>query len=243
MQLSRSSFTRRNLLRLSGASTVAAVGMSACAPRQVPVTSTAPVELAGAETAWRQLLDGNARFVEGRATYPHQTADGRQSLVAKRHPFACVIACADSRVGPEAVSGGALGDLFVIRSAGEVLDDAVVGSVEYAVEHLRVLLVVVVGHAGCGEVKAVIDVVAGRGQVADGVSYPMRGIETAVRAVPQKTDPQQFFNARVSEQARRSAAQLIERSTILREATEQRRLAVRVAEYELSTGRLREISL
>ncbi|MEV0705295.1 carbonic anhydrase [Saccharopolyspora sp. NPDC050389] len=143
MQLSRSSFTRRNLLRLSGASTVAAVGMSACAPRQVPVTSTAPVELAGAETAWRQLLDGNARFVEGRATYPHQTADGRQSLVAERHPFACVIACADSRVGPEAVSGGALGDLFVIRSAGEVLDDAVVGSVEYGVEHLRVPLVAV----------------------------------------------------------------------------------------------------
>ncbi|TDD34455.1 carbonic anhydrase [Saccharopolyspora elongata] len=156
---------------MSGASTVAGVGMSACAPRQVPVTSTAPVELPGAETAWRQLLDGNARFDEGRATHPHQTAEGRQSLVAEQHPFACVIACADSCVGPEVVSDERLGDLFVIRSAGAVLDGDVVGSGEYAVEQLRVPLIVVVRHAGCGAVEAAIDVVAGRDQVTDGVSY------------------------------------------------------------------------
>jgi carbonic anhydrase len=238
-------------LRLTGASTAAAVGVSACSTAQLPATppiaatpiAAAPGELPDAETAWRQLMDGNARFVEGRATHPHQTAEWRQSLVDQQHPIACVIACADSRVSPEVVFDEGLGDMFVVRSAGEVLDDAVVGSVEYAVEHLHVPLVAVVGHAGCGAVKAAVEVVGGKGQVSDSISYLVRGIEAAVRAVPPQSDPQRFLDACVSEQAKRSAAQLLERSAILREAAEQRRLGVRAAEYELVTGRVREIPL
>lgn len=239
-------------MRLTGASTAAAavtVGASACSPAQLPAAPqtaaapTAPAELPDAETAWRQLMEGNARFVEGRATHPHQAAEWRQSLVDQQHPFACIVACADSRVGPEVVFDGGLGDLFVIRSAGEVLDDAVVGSVEYAVEHLNVPLVAVVGHAGCGAVKAAVEVVAGKSQVSDSISYLVRGVEAAVRAVPPQSDPQQFLDACVREQAKRSAAQLLERSAILREAAEQKRLAVRAAEYELVTGRVREVSL
>ena len=96
--------------------------------------------------AWKQLLDGNARFVSGRSTHPHQDGQRRAELAVGQKPFAVVIGCADSRTSPEILFDQGLGDLFVVRLAGNIVDDAALGSVEYAVEHLGARLIVVLGH-------------------------------------------------------------------------------------------------
>ena len=112
-------------------------------------------------TAWKQLLDGNARFVSGQSTHPHQDAQRRAALAAGQKPFAVVIGCADSRTSPEILFDQGLGDLFVVRLAGNIVDDAALGSVEFAVAQLGARLIVVLGHEKCGAVKATVGVVHG----------------------------------------------------------------------------------
>lgn len=102
------------------------------------------------------LMNGNVRFVAGKLLHPHQDASRRQEIAPKQHPVAIVVSCSDSRVPPEIVFDLGLGDLFVIRVAGNVLDDAGIGSIEYAAEHLKVPLVVVLGHKNCGAVSAAV---------------------------------------------------------------------------------------
>lgn len=110
-----------------------------------------------AADALQRLQDGNARFVADHAV-THDLGDQRRhELVGGQHPFAIVLACADSRVPPELLFDQGLGDLFVIRVAGNVVDPAILGSIEYAVDHLGVQLVVVLGHEACGGVQAVLD--------------------------------------------------------------------------------------
>ena len=100
------------------------------------------------------LKSGNARFVSGSLTPKDDYTDLREQLSAGQHPFAVVLCCSDSRVAPEIIFDQKLGDLFVIRNAGNVVDDDVLGSIEYAVEHLGTPLVVVLGHSCCGAVTA-----------------------------------------------------------------------------------------
>lgn len=109
------------------------------------------------EEALQKLMDGNARFVSGNVTHPDQSADRRTELVAGQHPFAIVVGCSDSRVPPEIVFDQGLGDIFVVRTAGEVIDNVSLGSIEYGVEHLGVPLIVVLGHDSCGAVKATVE--------------------------------------------------------------------------------------
>ena len=107
-----------------------------------PVVATA---LTG-EQALQRLMEGNARYVAGQSIHPDQTTERRAALAGGQAPFAIVLTCSDSRVSPELFFDQGLGDLFVIRNAGNVLDDHVIGSMEYAVEHLHVPLIIVVGH-------------------------------------------------------------------------------------------------
>ena len=100
------------------------------------------------------LKEGNARFVSGDLTPKDNYATLREKLSVGQHPFAVVLCCSDSRVAPEIIFDQKLGDLFVIRNAGNVIDKHVLGSVEYAVEHLGSSLVVVMGHSSCGAVTA-----------------------------------------------------------------------------------------
>lgn len=110
-----------------------------------------------AKSAWEVLRTGNQRFVSGNAKHPHQQIEYRESLVAGQHPSAVVLTCSDSRVSPELIFDQGLGDLFVIRTAGNVVDAIGVGSIEYAVEHLHTGLVVVMGHEKCGAVTATLE--------------------------------------------------------------------------------------
>ena len=100
------------------------------------------------------LKSGNQRFVTGNLLPKDTYAEDRKTLGEGQHPFAVVLCCSDSRVAPEIIFDQKLGDLFVIRNAGNVVDDDVLGSIEYAVEHLGTPLVVVLGHSYCGAVTA-----------------------------------------------------------------------------------------
>ena len=106
------------------------------------------------QKAIETLTSGNARFVAGTLTQKDDYAALREQLSAGQHPFAVVLCCSDSRVAPEIIFDQKLGDLFVIRNAGNVIDKHVLGSIEYAVEHLGASLVVVMGHSCCGAVTA-----------------------------------------------------------------------------------------
>lgn len=107
-----------------------------------------------AEMALKKLKDGNERYVEFQMKHPNQQKSRREKLINGQHPFAVILSCSDSRVPPEIIFDQGLGDLFVIRNAGNVLDEHVIGSIEYAVHHLGVKLVVVLGHESCGAVGA-----------------------------------------------------------------------------------------
>lgn len=106
------------------------------------------------QKALELLKEGNARFVSGSLVPKDHYAEDRQKLSEGQHPFAVVLCCSDSRVVPEILFDQKLGDLFVIRNAGNVVDDDVLGSIEYAVEHLESPLVLVLGHSSCGAVTA-----------------------------------------------------------------------------------------
>lgn len=107
-----------------------------------------------AEEALKLLKDGNKRYVKGDLRHPHTDPDRRHELTAAQHPFAVILSCADSRVVPELLFDQGLGDLFVIRVAGNVAKDKVFGSIEYAVKFLNSKLIVVLGHESCGAVNA-----------------------------------------------------------------------------------------
>jgi len=103
-----------------------------------------------------QLKKGNERFVADRLAAKDLGADRRRELAKGQHPFAIVLTCADSRVAPEFIFNQGLGDLFVLRVAGNIADPFVLGSMEYAVEHLHVPLIVILGHTKCGAVDAAL---------------------------------------------------------------------------------------
>ena len=107
-------------------------------------------------TAWKALKQGNQRFVEGKPEHPSQSIEHRAGLATEQKPIAVVFGCADSRVAAEIIFDQGLGDMFVVRTAGHVIDSAVLGSIEYAVTVLNVPLVVVLGHDSCGAVKATL---------------------------------------------------------------------------------------
>jgi len=103
------------------------------------------------------LIEGNTRFKENHPIHPDQTMARIRELKKGQHPFAVIISCSDSRLPPELIFDQGLGDLFVVRNAGNIISDYEIGSVEYAVEHLETKLIVVLGHKQCGAIEAYIE--------------------------------------------------------------------------------------
>jgi len=161
--------------------------LSACAgtASRSPSADSAHSAPRGAPTpaeARQHLVEGNARFLAGRLQHPRQGPDERARLASGQQPFAVILGCSDSRVGPEIVFDQGLGDLFVARVAGNVLDDHAVGSIEYAVEHLHAPLIVVLGHQRCGAVAAARDTIAAHGHAEGHVESLVEAIRPAVEA-------------------------------------------------------------
>lgn len=130
---------------------IAILSIGGCTPDQ------AKLEHSSERTGWNRLAAGNERFVANESIHPDQTLEDIQKMKEGQHPFAVVITCSDSRVPPELIFDQGLGDLFVVRNAGNLIDSYELGSVEYAVEHLHTPLIVVLGHSQCGAIKAYVD--------------------------------------------------------------------------------------
>ncbi|MGW5875466.1 carbonic anhydrase [Nocardiopsis terrae] len=149
--------TRRGALKasvLSGVGAAVATTLPSAAWADTDPAGTAAVD---ADKALRLLEQGNRRWVRHHSRHPHEGRARRARLVGGQNPFATVLGCADSRVPPELVFDRGLGDLFTVRSAGQVLDGSVLGSLTYAAEHLHTPLLVVMGHQSCGAVGAAVE--------------------------------------------------------------------------------------
>jgi carbonic anhydrase len=144
----------KQLVSVSAMLFLAATPASATLPS--PSGHPVPPEGVGADEALARLLEGNRRFVESTLTHPNQGAARRNLLAGGQSPFAIVLCCSDSRVPPEWVFDQGLGDLFVVRVAGNVADEIGLASIEYAAEHLGARLVMVLGHERCGAVTAAV---------------------------------------------------------------------------------------
>ncbi len=176
--------SRRSLLRRG----LTAIGVASIAPMlsacDVPFLSSGgdpfemPVETP--EEAITRLLEGNARFVRGKSTTINESADRRVKLAERQRPFATIFSCVDSRVPPELVFDRGLGDLFVIRTAGNVVDSAVMGSLEYGAYELEIPLLLVLGHKKCGAVKATMETIASGGKAEGSIAYLVEAIRPAV---------------------------------------------------------------
>jgi carbonic anhydrase len=187
-------------------------------------------------TAWKALKEGNERFVAGRPAHPSQSVDHRASLAAGQKPTAVVFGCADSRVAAEIIFDQGLGDMFVVRTAGHVLDSAVLGSIEYAVTVLDVPLIVVLGHDSCGAVQATLNALDDgsipRGYVRDIVERVTPSILSGRREGLTQVDE---FEAH---HVRETAAQLLSRSTAILERIPTGDVAIVGLTYHLADGQV-----
>ena len=188
-------------------------------------------------TAWKALSEGNERFVAGTPEHPSQSIQHRASLAEGQKPTAVVFGCADSRVAAEIIFDQGLGDMFVVRTAGHVLDSAVLGSIEYAVTVLNVPLIVVLGHDSCGAVKATLAALDD-GEVPGG--YVLDIVE---RVTPSILLGRKEGLTRVDEfEARHvtaTARQLVSRSKAVSDAVDSGALAIAGVTYQLADGRAR----
>lgn len=185
-----------------------------------------------AEAAFQKLKEGNDRYVLDHVEHPHEGAQRRVDLSIAQHPFAIVLGCADSRVVPELIFDQGVGDLFVLRVAGNVADDAVIASIEYAVEHLGTRLVVVLGHERCGAVMAAIEHAFSEGKLNSLISY----IEPAVKAV-QKAKGEVVSNT-VKAHVNLMVQAIQSTEPILSQEAERGTLKIIPAYYQLTTGKV-----
>lgn len=185
-----------------------------------------------AAEALHRLMAGNARYAAGKATRPDQTVARRNSLAQGQKPFAIIVSCSDSRVPPEIVFDQGLGDLFVIRVAGNVVDDHALGSIEYAAEHLGVRLVLVLGHEKCGAVSAAVEGGETTGHVSSIVEAIKPAIEKVGNAPGDRVDLVVRANALDVAEAIRSSKPILDHLSSGGELT------VSAARYDLNSGRV-----
>jgi carbonic anhydrase len=193
-----------------------------------------------AREALERLRDGNRRFVTDRERGARADATRRNELTERQEPFAIVLGCSDSRVPAEIVFDQGLGDLFVIRVAGNIVAPSQIGSVEFAAEQFKTRLVVVLGHSGCGAIVATVDQLK---RPVEKQSRNLRAIVDRVRpsvepllATPLRDDPQALVRDAVRANVRASASHLRHGSEILEQLIERDGLLVVGAEYSLETG-------
>jgi carbonic anhydrase len=194
--------------------------------------SQEPAQGIPADEALARLMAGNQRYVRHKERHPDQTLARRKELEGGQHPFAVILGCADSRVSPELLFDEGLGDLFVIRVAGNIVDDDVLGSIEYAVEHLGTKLIVVLGHEKCGAVSAAVE----GGEASGHLKALVTAIQPSVEAT--KNEPGDKIHNCVIANARRVARQIRESEPVLKESVEKKGLKVVAADYALETGKV-----
>ncbi len=179
-----------------------------------------------------KLTDGNKRFVEGKLLHQNQSTERRTEVASGQKPFAVVVTCSDSRVPPEIIFDQGLGDLFVIRTAGHVVDDIALASIEYAVEHLHVELVVVLGHEKCGAVDAAVS----GGELTGHLEKLVAEIKPAVEEA--KNEEGDLLTNAVYKNVDLVVGQLKSSEPILKEFIEHNHLQIIGAYYDLDEGKV-----
>ena len=190
--------------------------------------------------AWKAIVEGNNRFVSGDLAHPRQDIDRREALAQAQKPFAALFGCADSRLSAEIIFDVGLGDLFVVRNAGQVIAETILGSLEYAVEVLGVPLILVLGHDECGAIRATIDATEGK-MLAQG-EFIHNLVE---RITPTVKEAQAHGLHHIDEitdlHVRDTINEMIGRSALIAERIESGKLAVVGANYKLTLGEVHEI--
>jgi carbonic anhydrase len=199
--------------------------------RQRPDTPAAALEL---------LLEGNKRFVAGERKHPNQDADSRAEQAHMQHPFAVLFGCADSRLAAEIIFDRGLGDLFVVRTAGHVVGNEILGSIEYAVAVLGTPLIAVLGHDSCGAIGATLDALEHRITPTGYMRDIVERVMLSVLAVRDKamTDP----DVAVTEHIRYTTELLVQRSSLIADRLAAGRVGVIGLSYRLAEGSVRRVA-
>jgi carbonic anhydrase len=197
-------------------------------------------QVATAEQAWSKLVEGNKNFVSGLPAHKHQDAEKRRELVGEQTPFAAVFGCSDSRLAAEMIFDVGLGDLFVVRNAGQVLAETILGSLEFAVEVIGVPLILILGHDQCGAIKAGMSAQRGTLSVKGEFIHNIvnRITPTIERGLALgETSIDEFTNRHIKD----TIQEMTDRSEVIREAIEAGRVAIVGAQYKLELGEVQVV--
>lgn len=189
--------------------------------------------------ALNNLMAGNARYMQGSPIHPNQSAERQAEVAQGQHPWAAILGCIDSRVPPELVFDQGLGDLFVARTAGQVIDDVVLGSLEFAVEE-GVKLIMVLGHQSCGAVNATIQTLQTNGHAEGQIATLVEAIKPAV--IEAQSQPGDLLDNSVRANVKLEVEYLKSSSQIISEALDQGTIGLVGARYDLETGAVSVIS-
>lgn len=209
---------------------VAACSIAPVPPR-TPAVAVAEASFAPAaprQDVLAQLLAGNQRFTSGHATGAGRDAERRTEIAKGQHPYAIVVTCSDSRVCPELLFDTGLGELFVVRTAGHVIDDHALGSIEYAAEHLHAHTILVLGHERCGAVQAAMQ----GGELPGHIGSLVTAIAPGIAAAKAGNDAMACVQANV----RATVQALRQNHPLLAELVQKHEIAVQGAVYDLDTG-------
>ena len=215
-----------------------------------------------ASGVWNRLLAGNRRFAEGKPAYPNRSVEARKALIDTHEPDAAVLSCSDARVSPDIIFDAGIGDLFTVRTAGQVIDNAVIASLEYAVDVLGVRLLVVLGHQNCGAIKQACkeyeallheltadaeDSLMAADSVADLDERILNAKSLMLRTVgfsiwqaheSELESSEDFERVHIA----RTIEQLVEQSAVIQRALAEDRLMITGARYQLDTGKVEVLS-
>lgn len=200
------------------------------------------------DEALQKLMDGNKNYVENKMSIAVKSdASARMALANSQKPYAVILACSDSRVPPEIIFDKGLGEIFVVRVAGNIPDPVVLGSIEYAVEHLGSTLIMVLGHDRCGAVTAAVDS-KGKSTGSANIDAIVKVIRPNIKlaaddCVPCKgnkkcaeTHKSEFVECVIDANAKTVAANLLKRSMILKHLSEEKKIKIVAAKYDLDDG-------
>ncbi len=185
------------------------------------------------DEALNNLMAGNARYMQGSPIHPNQSAERQAEVAQGQHPWAAILGCIDSHVPPELIFDQGLGDLFVARTAGQVIDNVVLGSLEFAVEE-GVKLMMVLGHQSCGAVKATIQTLQTNGHAEGQIAALVEAIKPAV--IEAQSQPGDLLDNSVRVNVTLEVEYLKSSSQIISHALDQGAIKLVGARYDLGTG-------
>jgi carbonic anhydrase len=187
-----------------------------------------------------RLMDGNKRFLTGNFSKKDLGESRRQELSKGQNPFATVLSCSDSRVAPEIIFDQGLGDIFIVRVAGNVVEPTTLGSIEYGVEHLHTPLLVILGHEQCGAVKATLEA---KGQPEGNIGAILKKIMPAVETAKKAgKDKENTLEIAIKENVKNTYNDVM-KSKVVSELVHEGKVKVIAAEYMLGTGKVEVIDL